>query len=611
VCAVRKQQCIRGQADKLVAVGDGGLGRFRGPGQYSDRPARYSGRPPDSADGFLDRGIADLPGDSQAAGGRPNPGQGESAYAILPPSKKKSMADIVKGVRSFTLGTALSRVLGLVREMVINHLFGAGMANDAFRAAFRIPNLLRDLFAENALSSAFVPVLTEKKRQGREAENLFASNILNTLLLVVGLITVAGMLAAKPLAGIIVGGFDKIPGKLALTGRLTAIMFPFLLFIALAAWAMSVLNTNGSFFVPAVAPALFNIFSFLTPAALFVYLSRRGIEPVVGAAVGVMVGGLMQFLIQVPRLFRTGFRYRVYLSFRDPGFRQTLALFIPVAIALSGSRISFFVNTMLISSLPEKSLSWLESSYRIMHLPLGLFGIAIGAVALPALSRLAAAGDSESVQTTLSDSLRLVMFLTVPTSALIGVLAGPITSAIYRHGRFTAEDAAASAALLVIYIIGVPFMSVLRNLAAVFFAHKNARTPMIASFISVGLTIALNLSLMGILGIRAFPLSTTISAFVNAAILYLLLPRQIGKFSSAPLFKFAGMLVLASLPAAFAAWGLDRLGFALGGGSRIVLILRIGISGLAGLGVFYAACRLIGLREVGDYFRRFLGRAEA
>lgn len=518
------------------------------------------------------------------------------------------MTDIAKGVRSFTLGTALSRVLGLVREMVINHLFGAGMANDAFRAAFRIPNLLRDLFAENALSSAFVPVLTDKKRQGREAENLFASNILNTLLLVVGMITIGGMLAAKPLAGMIVGGFHKIPGKVALTGQLATIMFPFLLFIALAAWAMSVLNTHGSFFVPAAAPALFNVFSFLTPAALFVHLSRRGIEPVMGAAVGVMVGGLMQFLIQVPRLFRTGFRYRAYLNFRDPGFRQTLALFIPVAIGLSGSRISFFVNTMLISSLPEKSLSWLESSYRIMHLPLGLFGLAISAVALPAFSRFVAAGDFESVRTTLSDSLRLVLFLTVPTSALICVLAGPITSAIFRHGRFSAEDAAASAALLGVYILGVPFISVLRNLAAVFFAYKDARTPMIASFIAVGLTIALNLSLLGILGLRAFPLSATISAFVNAALLYALLPGKIGKTASLPLVKFAGLLVLASVLGASAAGGLDRLGLSILGGSRIVLILRIGVSGLAGLVVFLAACRLIGLRQAGDYFRRFLRR---
>ena len=192
-----------------------------------------------------------------------------------------------------------------------------------------------------------------------------------------------------------------------------------------------------------------------------------------------------------------------------------MALFGPVAIGLSGSRLSFFVNTMLITGLPEKSLSWLESAYRVMHLPLGLFGIAIMAVALPSFSRFAAEGDTESIRSTLQDSLRMVLFLTVPTSILIAALAGPITSLLYVHGRFTAADGAASAGILVLYMLGVPFMSALRNLAAVFYAYKDAKTPMFASFAAVALTIALNLSLMGWLGIRAFPLSASISAAVN------------------------------------------------------------------------------------------------
>ncbi|MDD8026832.1 MAG: murein biosynthesis integral membrane protein MurJ [Acidobacteriota bacterium] len=516
------------------------------------------------------------------------------------------MADIAKGVRSFTLGTALSRVLGLVREMVINHLFGAGLANDAFRAAFRIPNLLRDLFAENALSSAFVPVLTEEKKKGREAENRFASNILNTLLLVVGLITLLGMLAARPLAGLMAHGFDKIPGKLALTGQMTAVMFPFLLFIALAAWAMSVLNTNGSFFVPAVAPAMFNIFSFLTPLALFAYLTGRGVEPVLGAAIGVMTGGLMQFLVQVPGLRRSGFRYRPVISFRDPAFRRAMALFVPVAIGLSGSRISFFVNTMLISSLPQKSLTWLDSAYRIMHLPLGLFGIAIGAVALPSFSRFAAEGDTESVRSTLQDSLRMVLFLTVPTSVLIAALAGPITSLIYVHGRFTAADGSATAAILVLYMIGVPFMSAMRNLASVFFAHKDAKTPMYISFIAVGLTIVLNLSLMGWLGIRAFPLSATISAAVNAGLLFVLLPRKIGSLQAGPLFLYLGRMILASVCGGGATWGMAKGAAAVLGQGRLALFGLIVVAGLAGAAVFYGAALLLGLTEVKSYVRRFL-----
>ncbi len=517
------------------------------------------------------------------------------------------MADIAKGVRSFTLGAALARVLGLVREVVINHLFGAGLANDAFRAAFRIPNLLRDLFAENALSSAFVPVLTEEKRKGPEAENRFASNVLNILLLVVGLVVVLGILFARPISGLIAHGFDKIPGKLLLTGQMTAVMFPFLLFIALAAWAMSVLNTNGSFFVPAVAPAVFNIFSFLTPLLLFAYLRGRGIDPILGAAIGVAAGGLMQFLVQVPALRRRGFRYTPVLSFRDPAFRRAMALFGPVAIGLSGSRLSFFVNTMLITGLPEKSLSWLESAYRVMHLPLGLFGIAIGTVALPSFSRFAAEGDVESIRSTLQDSLRMVLFLTIPTSILIAALAGPITSLLYVHGRFTAADGAASAGILVLYMLGVPFMSALRSLAAVFYAYKDAKTPMYASFAAVALTIALNLSLMGWLGIRAFPLSASISAAVNAGILFILLPRKTGSLHAGPLFLFFGRMILAGSMGAGAAYGLIRLGLEWLGAGRLSLFFLLAAAGAAGAGVFYAAALALGLTEVKGYVRRFLG----
>lgn len=519
------------------------------------------------------------------------------------------MADIAKGVRSFTLGTLLSRVLGLVREMVINHLFGAGLANDAFRAAFRIPNLLRDLFAENALSSAFVPVLAEERRKSPEAGNRFASNILNVLLLVVGLIVAAGILAARPLAGLMAHGFDKVPGKLALTGQMTAVMFPFLLFIALAAWAMSVLNTQGSFFVPAVAPAVFNVFSFLTPLALFGFLTARGVEPVLGAAIGVVAGGLMQFLVQVPALGRKGFRYRPVLSFRDPAFRRAMALFVPVAIGLSGSRISFFVNTVLITGLPEKSLSWLESAYRIMHLPLGLFGIAIGAVALPSFARFAAEGDAEAVRTTLQDSLRMVLFLTVPTSILIAALAGPITSLLYVHGRFAAADGAASAGILVLYMLGVPFMSALRNLAAVFYAYKDARTPMIASFVAVALTIALNLALKGPLGIRAFPLSASISALVNAAILFLLLPRRIGSLGPGPLMAYLSKITAAGLAGGAAAWGSVRLVSGWLASGRLALLAVIVLGGAVGTAVFYLVSLGLGVPEVRAYTRRFISRS--
>jgi len=523
------------------------------------------------------------------------------------------MADIAKGVRAFTIGTAVSRIMGLVREQVFAHLYGSSLSTDAFNAAFRIPNLLRDLFAENALSSAFVPVLTAQKQKGKDAENHLASNILNTLLLVVGIITVAGIFFSPSLAKFIAFGFGDIPGKLNLTGKLTAIMFPFLLFIALAAWAMSVLNTEGEFFIPSLAPAFFNLFSILTPIALFAYYTKKGRDPIFAMAVGVTVGGLMQLLVQGPRLMKKGFRYKPVLSFRDPEFRRVMALFIPVAIGLSASRINVFVNTQLISLLEERSLTWLNYAYRIMHLPLGLFGIAVGTVALPAFSRFASEGKLNEMRTMLLDSLKMVLFLTIPTSAVIAFLSTPLTSLIFEHGKFTAADTVPVAEILVLYILGVPFISVLRNIAGVFYAYKDPKLPMLASFASVGINIILNLTLMHPLGYSAFPLSATISAVANVLILYLLLPRKIGTLDSRPLAAFALKLVGGGLLGGLAGGLLYKILAASLGSLDSSLIVRLLIkllnvvlSGSAGLAVFYGICLLLGVREVKGYVKRFL-----
>ncbi|HPW17461.1 MAG TPA: murein biosynthesis integral membrane protein MurJ [Candidatus Aminicenantes bacterium] len=516
------------------------------------------------------------------------------------------MEDISRGVRSFTVGTAISRVMGLVREMVIAHLFGAGFAVDAYNVAFRIPNLLRDLFAETSLSAAFVPVLTEEKSKSREAQNRLASNVLNVLFVVAGGVSLAGLLLAPVLARVIAFGFGKVPGKIDLTTQLTAILFPFLLFVSLAAWAMSYLNTEKSFFVPSAAPAVFNLFSILFPVLAFGWYAARGKNPIFGLTVGVLVGGLMQFLVQAPSVWRKGFRWRPVLSFRDPGFRRVMALFVPVAIGLAGTRINVLVNTILVTPLAQGSVSWLSYAFRIMHLPLGLFGIAVGTVALPSLSKLVLENDVAAVRSTLSDSMKMVLFLTIPTSALIACLAIPVTRAVYERGHFTAADTAATAAALVLYIVGIPFASALRNVAAVFYAYKDARTPMYASFASIALNIVLNVSLMWVIGYLAFPLSTTLAAILNVAILYALLPRKIGAMGPGPLAGYAGKLAVASVAGGGAAWLLNRSVAAELGASLPATLASLVVAGLAGLGVFFAVSRLLGLSETRDYLRRFL-----
>jgi putative peptidoglycan lipid II flippase len=357
-----------------------------------------------------------------------------------------------------------------------------------------------------------------------------------------------------------------------------------------------------------VAPAVFNLFSILFPLLAYGWYVARGREPIFGMAVGVLVGGLMQFLVQAPLLRRKGFRWRPVLSLRDPEFRRVMALFVPVAIGLAGTRINVLVNTILVTPLAQGSVSWLNYAFRVMHLPLGLFGIAVGTVALPSLSKLVLENDVASVRSTLTDSLKMVLFLTVPTSALIACLAVPLTRAIYERGRFTAADTLATAAALVLYVLGIPFMSALRNIASVFYAYKDARTPMYASFASIGLNLLLNISLMWVLGYLAFPLSTALAAILNVGILYALLPRKIGGLESGPLAAYAGKLAVASAAGGGAAWLGSRSMAGTLGTSFWATAVGLLTCGLVGIAVFYVASRFLGLGETRDYLRRFLRR---
>lgn len=517
------------------------------------------------------------------------------------------MPDIAKGVRAFTVGTGLSRISGLLREQVLAYLFGVGVASDAFNAAFRIPNIFRDLFAENALSNAFVPVLTGARAKSKEEENRFASNILNALLLTVGLIVVLGMIFAPALVRIVAVGFRSVPEKMDLTTEMTVIMFPFLLFIVLAAWAMSYLNTENEFFVPQFASVALNAFAIAVPIALFGYYFDRGRDPILGMAVGMTVGALAQFLVQIPRLRRKGFVYRPVLDFKDPAFKKSMRLYVPVAIGLSASRLNLWVSTMLISSIAG-GISWLNYSYRIFFLPLGLLGVSVGQVSLTSFARLFHENRLEDLKRALSESLRLVLFLTIPASALIAVLAQPITSVIYEHGAFTAGDTQKTAAMLILYMIGVPFVSALRNIANVFYAAQDARRPMIASFISMAVNILFCLALLPLLRHLAFPLASSLAAVINIAYLYAGLPKKFGRFPLASLLKFSGLLLLASAAGGGAAWVGAAAIARFVGTSFLVKLGAIAVCGPAGLLIFYGACRLLGLTEARDFARRLLRR---
>jgi len=285
-----------------------------------------------------------------------------------------------------------------------------------------------------------------------------------------------------------------------------------------------------------------------------------------------------------------------------------MALFIPVAIGLAGSRINVAVSTVLVSFLQEGSMTWLNYAFRIMHLPLGLFGIAVGTVALPRLSGHAADNDLEGIHRTLGDSLKLVLFLTVPTSIIIAFLANPITAIIYERGRFTPADTLAVGQALVLYIIGIPFMAAVRNVAGVFYAYKDSKTPMMASFASVGLNLVLNIALMQAIGFLAFPLSTTLAAALNIALLVRALPGKIGRVDLGPILKYFGSLAAASTAGGLAGWAVYRFLFGRMDPSFGIRLAGVAAGGGAALLAFFGLARVFGVKDAAASLRRFLRR---
>jgi len=516
--------------------------------------------------------------------------------------------DLTRRVRSFTIGTTISRILGLARESVFMYLFGAGFASDAFNVAFRIPNILRDLLAETSLSAAFIPTFSETLAKKGEAEAFrLASNVLNAILLVGGIVSVLGMVFSHSIVSVLALGFEKVPDKLAITSLLTRIIFPFLLFVTLAAWAMGILNTFNKFFVPAVAPAFWNIISILTPVVLFGFLVHRGINPIVGMAIGVTLGGLVQFLIQVPSLFKQGFKYSKYLNFRDEGFKKIFRLYVPTSLGLAASKINFAINTFLISFLPQQgSITWLNCGYRIMHLPLGLFGIAVGSVALPALARRVSEGKIDTVKSTLIESMKLVLLLTIPITVLFAFFATPISRLIFEHGLFTGLDTSFTAQALVLYTLGIPFASCVRVVASLFYSFHDARRPMYAGIVSVGVNLILNLLLMNLLRFRAFPLATSIASLANLLILFYYLKQHLPGLSLSPFLKDFGIITLVSLPAGLAGlWFEKFLENCLGLGF-FPQVFQV-IAGLfVAVLVFYSVSQLVGLKEVKILVKKLL-----
>ncbi|UCF36179.1 MAG: murein biosynthesis integral membrane protein MurJ, partial [Acidobacteriota bacterium] len=392
-----------------------------------------------------------------------------------------------KAAGKVSLAILISRVLGLVREQFFAKLFGASLYNDAWLVALRLPNLMRDLFAEGALSSAFVPTFTSHLKSGGRSEAWHLANLVVTaLMILLGLVTVVLFLFSEFFVHGLAAGFAEVPGKVAITSTLIKILSPFLLFVALASVAMGVLNTLNHYFIPALAPALFNLTIILFAIFAAPAFEARGILPIYAMGFGALAGGLLQYAIQVPLLRKEGFRFRFSIDFKHPGIRRILRLLGPAIVGVSAVQINVLVNTQLASFLQDNGpVSWLSYAFRIIYLPIGLFGVAVGIVNLKEVSSHAARKEFNELKETVANSLKLVAFLAVPSTVGLVVLANPIVDVLFERGDFLARDTEFTSYALMAYSLGLFAYSCLKVYVPTFYALNDTRTPVRISLTAV------------------------------------------------------------------------------------------------------------------------------
>jgi putative peptidoglycan lipid II flippase len=527
-----------------------------------------------------------------------------------------------------------SRVLGLLREVLLAAVFGASREYDAFLMAFRIPNLLRDLFAEGALSQAFVKVFTQTAaREGDAAAFRVANRVLGLLLVVLGTLTVLGMVFSDQVVALVAPGFAQVGGKLDLTSGLTRVMFPFILLVAVAALAMGMLNAKGSFGLPQSASSFFNLGSIVvglgTAWALAPGFVGTGLRMAVGLpasaeagphgaeramlgmAVGVLVGGSLQMLVQVPSLWRLGFRPRPEIQVTDPRVREVLRLMVPTMIGAAAVQVNVvLVNSNFASYLGDKPISWLNYAFHFMHFPIGLFGVAIASAAMPEFVRARTTGDMEGLRRAIREALGLATLLCVPAAVGLAVMGEPIIGLVYEHGRFTAGDTAATAAALSAYAAGLAGYAGIKVLQPALLSLDDAKTPMFVALGSILVNLVANLVMVKVLGWGhvGLALSTSAVALVNCAVLAVVLRRRAGGMEGRLLLGTILRVVAAAAVMGGAAWLASRASQHLlpgrGAGPRALqLVLGVG-TGVLVYGALVAALKVREVNLVLEVLRR-------
>ena len=540
---------------------------------------------------------------------------------------------MMKAAGAMGAATLISRLMGLIREQVFAFLFGAGNMTDAFNVAFRIPNLLRDLFAEGAMSASLVPTFTHTRvEEGERRAWRLAGLVFRILFLVVGGIALLGIVFAPQLVGLYASAFKVIPGKFELTVRMTRIMFPFFPLVALAAAYMGILNACGAFFLPAFASALFNVASVGTGvffAALFFHWGPVwGVQPIEGMAIGVLAGGLVQAFCQLPLLYKKGYRWEAKSPEdpswrRDPRLRTMLWMMIPGLIGLAATQVNILVNTILASSQGPGAVSWLNYAFRLMQFPIGIFGVSLASATLPLVSRQWARKDIQGVSQTIDKSLRNVFAVNLPASAGLAFLGYPIIELIFQYGRFQASDTYATSMALAMYAIGLTAYSAVKVLVPACYALGNTKLPVISSILSVIITIVLNLLMAKPFGYWGLALGTSLAAVFNAVFLITslrtLIAQRGGCFVIFPLLKgfvaylltalamggvcyLTNHLLISFLSDDFFLYYLGRVGIPMGRALKMFLLI------LEGIGFVLLIARAFKLRELNEVINLFTGK---
>ncbi len=459
--------------------------------------------------------------------------------------------NITKAAGIMSIATFISRILGYVKDMILAVYFGATGLSDTFFVAFRIPNLLRELFAEGSMSSAFIPVLTEyQTKNGKDEAKRLVRITFTFIMIFVGLICLIGIIFAPSIVTVIAPGFLSMPEKFSLTVLLTRAMFPFLLFISLAALIMGALNSRRVFFIPALAPAMLNVSIIVT----VISLASKMEQPIIAVAIGVALGGFIQLAFQIPSFLKNGYSLKPEYDFRHPGLKKMSILMLPATMGMAVAQINIFISTILASYLAAGSITYLYYSMRLIQFPIGIFGVAMGMAVLPTLSEHALKGDYDKLRDDFSFALRLLFFITIPAMAGLIALREPIVNILFQRGKFDYAATAGTADALLFYSLGIWAIVGVRIVTVSFYSMQDTKTPIKILVVTVMTNIILSLILMRPLKHSGLALANALASTVNFILLFYFLRKKLERLGARRIIKSFLKISFASVAMGAAGW---------------------------------------------------------